>query len=185
MSEQAFVKSILTWLKKFEREEIVLFLIILLSIIGVAMTEYSPEASWFYWIAMVVVFGFSAGFIEHHAQTDLSLKLGELILKQFLHWGATLVAILLSFAFVKTGRMTDEAAGLVILLILALSAFLNGRQGGWRFYVIGVFLAATAVLTAYMEEFLWMLVVIAVICMGASVYLGKYIKAVKHSAISP
>ena len=46
---------------------------------------------------------------------------------------------------VKTGQVTYEGAGLVILLILSLATFLNGTHIGWRFYLAGLLLGLTTV----------------------------------------
>jgi len=168
------------FLKKLETEEMIFFMIMILSIIGVAITDYAPAASWAYWIFMVVVLGVSAIVIEKTLVNRKDSHLSQLILTQVLHWSGTLVAILISFSFVKTGRLTYEGSGLVILLILALSTFLDGYHVGWRYYLAGIFLGLTAVLTAYVEEFMWILVVIAIACVVLSRFLGRHLSAKGH-----
>lgn len=165
------------YLKRVETEEMIVFTIILLSIIGVAITDYAPASSWAYWIFMVAVLCVSAIVIEKTLVDKKGASFANLLAVQAIHWGATLIAILVSFAFVKTGRMTYEGSGLVILLILALSTFLDGNHVGWRFYLAGIFLGLTAVLTAYLEEFMWILVVVAIVCVVLSIYLEKYLTA--------
>jgi membrane-bound acyltransferase YfiQ involved in biofilm formation len=71
--------------------------------------------------------------------------------------------------------MTYEGSGLVILLILSLSTFLDGYQVGWRFYLAGIFLAITAILAAFIEEYMWILLVIAIASIVFSTYLEKYL----------
>lgn len=158
------------------------FVIILLSIIGVAITDYAPTASWAYWIFMVAALGTSAVAIEKTLLHRKDVSFTKLWVTQLIHWGVTLVVILLSFTFVKTGRMTNESSGLVILLILSLSTFLDGYHVGWCFYLAGIFLGITAVLAAYFEEFMWIMLVIAATIIVFSIYLEKYLMA-NHNAI--
>jgi hypothetical protein len=150
-------------------------MIILLSVIGVGITDYAPTESWSYWMFMVGALAAAAVVIEKTLLHRKDVSFTKLWVTQLLHWGATLIAIILSFAFVKTGRMTYEGSGLVILLILSLSTFLDGYQVGWRFYLAGIFLAITAILAAFIEEYMWILLVIAIASIVFSTYLEKYL----------
>jgi len=78
-------------------------------------------------------------------------------------WLSVLVAVNLVYFLLHAGRLDSENAGLVILLILALATFLAGLRLGWRLCLPGVFLAGALVLATYLEEFLWisLLVVLA------------------------
>ena len=87
---------------------------------------------------------------------------------------------MLSFAFVKTGRMTSGGSGLVILLLLSLSTFLDGYHVGWRFYLAGFFLGMSAILAAYVEEFMWILFIIALASIILSIYVEKLLTAKRH-----
>lgn len=172
----AYARAV-AYLKRIETEEIIVSIIIFLAIIGVAITDYAPASSWAYWIFMVAVLCVSAIVIEKTLVDKKGASFTNLLVTQSIHWGVTLIAILVSFAFVKTGRMTYEGSGLVILLILALLTFLDGFHVGWRFYLAGIFLGLTAILTAYVEEFMWILVVIAIASVVLSIYLEKYLTA--------
>lgn len=164
-------------LKEFKTEEIIFFMIILLSVIGVGITDYAPTESWAYWMFMVTALAASAVVIEKTLLHRKDVSFTQLWVTQLLHWGATLIVIILSFAFVKTGRMTYEGSGLVILLILSLSTFLDGFHVGWRFYLAGIFLAITSILAAFVEEYMWILLVIAIASIVFSTYLEKYLTA--------
>ena len=169
--------------RKILIDEIIFFLILMLSIIGVAITDYAPAASWAYWIFMVAVLCVSALVIEKTLAQYKDCSFTRLLLTQLVHWGATLLAIILSLVFVKTGRITYEGSGLVILLILALSTFLDGQHVGWRFYLAGIFLGITAVLTAYVEEFIWILILVAFVGLVVAVFIEKYLRA-KHRRVA-
>lgn len=155
-------------------EETILFVIILLSIIGVAITDYAPQASWGYWIFMTAALCTCAVVIEKALLHRKDVSFTQLLTTQLIHWGITLLAILVSFAFVSSGRITYEGSGLIILLILALSTFLDGYHVGWRFYLAGVFLGITTVLAAYVEEFMWILLAIGLGCLFFAYYLERF-----------
>jgi hypothetical protein len=167
------------WFGKFPLEEIILFLILLLSIFGVAITDYAPAASWAWWIFMVVVLCVSALVIEKSLLHRKDVSFASLLFTQLIHWGGALLAIVLSLVFVKTGRLTYEGSGLVIMLILSLATFLDGYHVGWRFYLAGLFLGITTVLTAYVEEFMWILIVIAIISLLFAAFLEKHLSSRK------
>jgi hypothetical protein len=164
-------------IKEFKTEEIIFFMIILLSVIGVGITDYAPTESWAYWMFMVTALAASAVVIEKTLLHRKDVSFTSLWVTQLLHWGATLIAIMLSFAFVKSGRMTYEGSGLVVLLILSISTFLDGFHVGWRFYLAGIFLAITAVLAAFVEEYMWILLLIAIASIVFSTFLEKYLTA--------
>jgi len=161
--------------RKFRAEELIFFAIIILSLIGVAITDYAPTQSWAYWIFMIAALATSAIVIEKLLVPSKELPFAKLLGIQLIHWGATLIAIFISFTFVKTGRMTYEGIGLLILLILSLATFLDGVHVGWRFYLAGTFLGITTVFAAYFEEFMWVVFIVAILSIVFSVYLEKYL----------
>ena len=66
------------------------------------------------------------------------------------------------FLLLQAGRLNYENTGLVILLILALATFIDGIRLGWRFCMAGLFLGATAVIAAFIEEFMWIVLLLAI-----------------------
>ncbi|MDD4915881.1 MAG: hypothetical protein PHW13_12685 [Methylococcales bacterium] len=164
-----------TFFSNLQIEETILFVIILLSIIGVAITDYAPSASWAYWIFMTAALCTCAVVIEKALLHRKDVTFTKLVITQLIHWGVTLLAIIVSFSFVSSGRITYEGSGLIILLILSLSTFLDGYHVGWRFYLAGVFLGITTVLAAYVEEFMWILFAIGMASLFFASYLEKYL----------
>jgi len=180
MPEDNRHKNTISSFKFFGIEEIIFITIILLSIIGVGITDYAPTESWAYWIFMAAVLCACAVLIEKNLLHRKDVSFSKLLITQLVQWGATLIAIMLSFAFVKTGRMTYEGSGLVILLLLSLSTFLDGYHVGWRFYLAGFFLGMSAILAAYVEEFMWILFIIALASIILSIYVEKLLTAKRH-----
>jgi len=78
------------------------------------------------------------------------------------------------FLLLKAGRLNHENTGLVLLLTLGLSTFLDGCRVSWRFGLIGLLMFVTGIVAAYAEEYLWVLLIIAV---GVAIFTfiwGRY-----------
>jgi hypothetical protein len=138
--------------------------LLILSLMGVALSDISPIKSHTYWLAMMVLFcgiAILTNIIEGDADND-GVPLKKEITQQILHWLGGLVAVLVIYGFYYSGRITPEATGLVVLLILALTTYLDGIRLGWRFSFAGIFLGVMAVFSAYVAEFMWQILLIAI-----------------------
>ncbi|MDB4409213.1 hypothetical protein N9235_00145 [Gammaproteobacteria bacterium] len=60
-------------------------------------------------------------------------------------------------------------ASLVTFLLLALTVFLNGAHTGPYFYLLGRFLEVMTVSTAYIEQYIWFILLAAVITMVVAI----------------
>lgn len=154
--------TIITDKKKFQLEEAVLILLLILSLVGVGITDFSPADGFGYWLVMVAVFAVLAILIgwrqsKYHPE-DFKIILRE----QALHWFTSLLVVGGAFMVEKSGRIQPEEAGLVIVLILSLATMLDGLRVGWRFSLVGLFLGVSAVIAAYTEHFLWIELLIAI-----------------------
>ena len=87
-------------------------------------------------------------------------QISTLLRTQLLHWAGLLVAVRLVFEMLHKGRLDNENTGLVILLLLALSTFIAGIHLGWRLCLVGGFLGAALVAATYLEEYVWVLLII-------------------------
>jgi hypothetical protein len=160
-------------------EEVVLIIVIILSLLGIAVTDFSPQDAFVYWMSMIFVFGicaiitgwFNAKLI--HDPEEEGHKIKELFKDQFLHWLGALVAVGCLFSFVEAEKIDQETTSLMVLLILALSTYLDGIRIGWRFSLAGFYLAITAVAANFLETFMPWLIALAVIIIGVTVYFEK------------
>lgn len=149
-------------------EETILIILILLSLAGIAITDFSPPDAFMYWMAMIFVFGIAAMIAGwHHARVKHYLyaegNMAKTLFKvQSLHWLGSLAAVFCVFAFAEEGRMSLETASLMILLILALATFLDGVRIGWRFSLAGMYLALTSLIANYVEDFMIWLFALAI-----------------------
>jgi hypothetical protein len=80
---------------------------------------------------------------------------------QALHWSGGLSAAIIVYAYHASGRIFHEEAGLIVLLILALTSYLDGIRTGWRCIFTGLFLGLTAICIAYFDNYIWQLGILA------------------------
>jgi hypothetical protein len=150
-------------------QEIVLLALLVLSAVGVAISEISPEKAFRYWIVMVPIFGAVSLFSGWSSARAGGLTAGGVVRRQILHWAALAVAVCLVFLLQASGRMGEADAGTVTLLSLALATFLAGVHFDWRYCVVGALLAAAVAAIALVSNFLWLIGIVAV---GFAVFLA-------------
>jgi hypothetical protein len=158
------------------QEWIVIFLIAL-SIIGVGVTDFSPAASHWYWLAMVFIFGSGCIFIEWDQAEGEDRERIAILRKQLLHWLGLLLAVQLVYLLLHAGRLDNENTGLVILLLLALTTFVSGIQLGWHLCVVGVLLGLALIMATYLEEFIWLIMILMAVAGVVIYFASKYSSA--------
>jgi hypothetical protein len=154
--------------------EIVIIVLIALSIIGIGITDFPPADSYKYWVAMVPIFCGACLILEWSRVRGKGYKWTTILRTQLLHWVGLLVAVRLVFEMMHKGRLDNENTGLVILLLLAFSIFIAGIHLGWRLCLVGGFLGAALVAATYLEEYVWMLVIIALVILAVVFLLKRY-----------
>ncbi len=145
------------------KDEIVLIFLLLVSGIGVALTDFNPLKGFWYWVAMGPLFWAGSVFMEWPRVKEAGAGKMKMIWAQVVHWAGFLSAIYLVFLLHQTGRLNSADFGLVALLVLALSTFLAGVHGNWRICLVGLFLGMATAGAALMEEYLWLILVLAAI----------------------
>lgn len=155
--------------RRFHIEEAILVLLLILSLVGIGITDFSPADGFGYWLIMVLVFAFFSimiGWLQSkHRAEDFKIILRE----QSIHWFMSLLVVGGAFLVQAFGPIGPEDAGLVILLILSLATMLDGLRVGWRFSLVGLFLGVSAVIAAYTEHFLWIEILIAVAIVSGTI----------------
>jgi hypothetical protein len=166
----------------FSIEETVFILLMILSLVGIVITDFSQHDGYGYWMLMVLVFGMLSIFVSWLQAKNNANDIGEIVKEQGLHWMHTLIIVGASSFLNKSGQLTDISASLVILLILALATMLDGMRIGWQFSLLGFFLAACVIIVAYIEAFIWacgglgLLVVIGALLWGRLRRQSTYIE---------
>ncbi len=144
-------------------EDAVLILLILLSLIGVGVTEFSPTDGYWYWMFMIMIFGvISTGLAFFESKKMDGAVVKEVLAIQAIHWLGSMLTVVGVFLLLQAGRLHHENSGLVILLILALATFIDGIHLGWRFSMAGLFLGSTAVIAAFFDDFMWIILLLGI-----------------------
>jgi hypothetical protein len=136
--------------RHFSIEETIFILMVILSLLGIVITDFSRPDGYGYWMSMVVVFGTLAIFVSWMQAKTSDNDFGEIVKEQGLHWLHTLIVVGAASLVIKT----EINASLVILLILSLATMLDGMRIGWQFTLLGFFLATCAIIVAYVEHFI-------------------------------
>jgi hypothetical protein len=124
---------------------------ILLAMVGAAVTL--ADAAWArtYWLTLVPIFGVMCTV----AAWDDARALDRMVMRQILHWLSVGLAIILDFNFLQgRGEQTAAATGLSSLLILALGCLLAGIHLDWLFAVVGLLLLLMVVIVSVAQEYL-------------------------------
>ena len=98
-------------------EEIILFIVFALSLIGMGITDFSPLDSHRYWVLMIILLAIASIGLGW-SKEDYQGKIVELAIRQLIHWGATLITVSGVYLLLYTGRLNYESTGLIIELIL-------------------------------------------------------------------
>ena len=152
-------------------EEAILVVFLGLSLFGMALANASAAYGYKYWLAMIPIFAAGCIYSEwlHGKGGDFEWR--HLLRNQLVHWGGLLVAIILVYSLVETGRLNFEGIGFMIMAMLALTAFHAGiHRGGWRFAAVGIFLGLAVVVSAYAEQYHLILLWI-----GGGITLASYV----------
>lgn len=151
----------------------VMILLVLLSVVGIGITDFAPQFSHWYWLAMVPATGIACLVMEWSRARQNGLDAATIVKKEVSMWLSVLVAVNLVYFLLHAGRLDSENTGLVILLILALATFLAGLHLGWRLCLLGAFLAGALVLATYLEEFLWIVLLVVLAAAGVLYVIAR------------
>ena len=155
---------------------VIMFLMVLLAIVGIGITDFSPQLSHWYWLAMVVITGIACIVMEWSRARKKGLSATTIVKKEVFIWLGVLVAVNLVYFLFHSGRLDSENTGLVILLVLALATFLAGLRLDWRLCLLGGLLGGALILATYLEEFLW-IVLMVVLAAAVGIYFMARLKS--------
>jgi len=145
--------------------------LILLALGGVGYTDIDPASSHLYWLSMVPVFAGACLLLEWLQEHNRGRQWSEVLKAQLMLWVSLLVGVLLVYMLLHSGRLDYENAGLIVLLLLAMTTFAAGLQLGPLVMLLGVFLGLSLVLVAYIGSYVWLIMLVAVVFMALFYYL--------------
>jgi len=158
-SEEASSGS--TWrdlLTRLDPEEWAIIALALVSLIGFALTRFSGERSFRYWLYVSPLFAAASitmGWARARRDGD---SVAEILKTQILHWAVLPVAVFIIYRLQISGRLDRQDAGLVTLLAIALTTLLAGVHFDWRLALLGSALGVGTLAAVLIEEFFWVFV---------------------------
>lgn len=155
--------------RKFQVEEGILIFLLFLSLLGIAITHFSPPDGYWYWIIMIFVFAFCAIVIGWLQSKQKEIGFKKLLYEQAFHWGGCMLVVGAMFTLLHSDHLTSDNTGLIILLILSLGTFLDGQRVGWRFSLVGLFLGVSAIIVSHFNHFMWLEIVLAILIVYGTV----------------
>ncbi len=158
---------------KFHIEEGILIFLLFLSLAGVAITDYSPDDGYGYWLIMVFVFAIFAILIAWLQSKHNDGDFADIVKEQSMHWSTSLLVVGGAFLLQKSGQLSPTSASLVILLLLSLATMLDGLRIGWRFSLVGLYLGISSVIRAFYGPIMWLDTLIAILIVAAT-FLWEY-----------
>ena len=160
--------------KRIHIDEALFLSLIALSTIGIGITNFWPVESFWFWAAMVPVFGLTSLYIGWSKARARGEGVTRIIRIQVLHWVGLLAALLLIYYLLDpTGRIDYNQLALTTLLALALTTFLAGVHFDWRFMVVGIILGLAVAGAAFLEQFIWVIIIPIVAAIGLAVFWWK------------
>ena len=144
-------------------ENSVFVILILLSLGGILITDFSPDDGYGYWLLMVFVFCLLSIFVSWLQTKRQDLDFETILKAQGMHWFHTIIVVGAASLLNKSGQLQGLSADLVILLILGLSTMLDGYHIGWQFSLLGLFLIGCTIIIGYVDPFIWACVALAVV----------------------
>lgn len=144
---------------------------LVLAFIGIAASDVSTRSQT-YWSLIAVVFGLICLGLDfvHEPRGTAWWKAA---LRTALHWLGVLLAIELVYVLIAAGRLTNADTGLMNGAILALGTFTSGVHTNWRVAVIGIALGLGTAAVGYVEQYLWILFVLALAALGVIIAVAR------------
>ena len=134
---------------------LVTLVMILLSFIGLIVTDLQHQGSWIYWMCMVPIFAALCLWLSWYIRNKTEVLRFTSIWHELLHWVAMGGAGYVVAMYVDFGILGRFEAGLVILILLALTTFIAGIYTEKSLMVIGVLLGFFAIGAGFIEEYLY------------------------------
>ncbi|MDN3504100.1 MAG: hypothetical protein P0S95_00825 [Rhabdochlamydiaceae bacterium] len=130
-------------------------IMLLLSFIGLIVSDLFKGGAWTYWRIMVPVYAALSIWLSWYLRKKTKKVSAIRIWHELLHWAVLVVAVYLVSMFVSMGIIGRFEAGLEVLIMLALTTFLAGVYHDMIFLIIGVLLGCFTAGAAFFTEYLY------------------------------
>ena len=134
-------------------------IMIVLALIGVALTTTNSHHALTYWIWLVPVYGILCIGTAWRRGSEGIKRDTSLVIRQILHWLGIGMAMFLEFSIRSTGQETANASALNAVMLLALGCYLAGVHLEWSFALVGLLLTLIMYIIAKADQYQWIIFV--------------------------
>jgi hypothetical protein len=158
--------------ESFLRRRLPYIVVLLVTLFGVAYTSMAHQPLFGFWEALAIAVGILC---VTSTWSTISNRRGhvELIWKQAVHWAAILVAMNIVLMPGVQRMLTAPAAGLTILLLLALGTFLAGINTSLEIIFLGLAMALAVPAIVWLKQSALFLFLIAAAVIGVGLALWR------------
>jgi hypothetical protein len=155
-----------SWKPRF----IVGIIMICLAFIGMIVTHVKADGAWLYWRIMTPIYAALCIGLSIYMRNKEIRKSIWTIWHEIFHWIGLLLAVLLVNVLVQMGFSSRYQAGIEVLLLLSLSTFLAGVYTEPSFIIIGIALGLFIVVIAFLNQYLYFILVPVILFAILSLY---------------
>lgn len=141
------------WAARF----IVGIVILLLTFIGLILTNMKAEGAWRFWQIITVLIALLALGLSFYLKQIKTIPSPVLIWHEVLHWLGLMGSVYIVSIYVDIGIISTFIGSLVVLILLAQAIFLAGIYIESTFLFIGITLGLFAISVAWMETHLFLI----------------------------
>ena len=162
-------------------EFILLTIMLLVALVGMAVTQASVSGAWEYWLFAVILFGGVGTFRDFKWARQAQKPVWASLAKQILHWAVLLLVMKALFWMERYNAISREAASLSAILLLATTSIHAGVHFHWTFAIVGVVLAVMSVVVGVLEQSMLLssMIIFPLVLGGAFLIMLKLKKATR------
>lgn len=138
---------------------IVGIIILLLTFIGLILTNMKAESAWRFWQIITVIIALLALGLSFYLRHVKKIPTAVLIWHEVLHWLGLMGSVYIISMYVNIGIISPFIGALGVLALLAQAIFLAGIYIESTFLFIGIALGLFAISVAWMETHLFLLII--------------------------
>ncbi|MFO0948424.1 MAG: hypothetical protein U1D30_21300 [Planctomycetota bacterium] len=151
---------------QWKTQIIIALVLCALGVVGLGLMDFSPNYSEHYWYFALPVFVLTSIYLGWESAKRRGENPRIEMRRQIFHWLGFFFALNLILVFLHAGTIERNVAGPVSLVLLALTCYLAGIHFEPAFIIVGILLALAAATAAYLEEYLFIILVIAFLLLG-------------------
>lgn len=143
-----------------------------LAFIGLIVTSVWSQQGLYYWLCLTPILALSCIWLSWYLRRKNHHFSTITLWHEILHWAGMIAAVWLVWHFVKMGVLGRFEAGLVIVVILALTTFIAGVYIDTSYIIVGVALGLFSAAGAFAQEYLYYFMIPALVLLaGALLWL--------------